>query len=39
METIDPNVSLADYFKDPKNPLHRQYLALRDFFAEGKTAE
>jgi hypothetical protein len=39
METIGPNDALAEYFKDPQSALHRQYLALRSFIIEGKTAE
>src|SRR5215510_7535254 len=33
------NSNLAEYFVSVANPLHRQYLAMRMFFAEGKTAE
>jgi transposase len=39
MEIITPNNNPADYFKSPTSPVHKQYLALRMFFAEGHTAE
>ena len=34
---INPNI--IQFFADPVLPLHRQYLALRSFFFEGKSAE
>jgi len=39
MAKITPNTSFADYFLDSLNPLHKQYLALRMFFADGCSAE
>jgi len=39
MENITPNINPASYFNDISNPTHKQYLALRMFFAEGQTAE
>ena len=33
-----PNNSCHEYFTNVSNPIHKQYLALRDFFAEGLTA-
>ena len=33
----EPNVSL--YFAEPNQPIHRQYLALRGFLHEGRSAE
>jgi hypothetical protein len=34
---VDPVI--AQYFRAPSQPLHRQYLALRSFFLDGKDAE
>jgi transposase len=31
--------NVVDYFANPNEPLHRQYLALRSFLYDGKTAE
>jgi transposase len=39
MLTTDPNPDYASYFTEPTNPTHKQYLALRRFFADGHTAE
>jgi len=33
------NSSVTEYFQSAASPLHRQYLAMRMFFEEGKTAE
>ena len=33
------NSSVIQFFADPVLPLHRQYLALRSFYFEGKSAE
>jgi len=38
-KTRKPGQDVVDYFTNPDEPLHRQYLALRSFFCEGKTAE
>ena len=38
-KTKKPDQDVIDYFASPNEPLHRQYLALRGFFSEGKTAE
>ena len=35
----DSEVDAIQYFSEPKHPLHRQYLALRSFFYEGKSAK
>jgi len=35
----NPNIKFASYFTEPSSPAHRQYLALRNFFADGYTAE
>ena len=35
----NPNVDFTSYFTKPSSPGHRQYLALRKFFADGYTAE
>jgi len=34
---IEPAIS--QYFAEPRQPIHRQYLALRSFFFEGRNAE
>jgi hypothetical protein len=34
-----PNSDCHTYFTESLSPIHKQYLALRDFFAEGLTAE
>ena len=39
MLTTDPKLDYAAYFTEPTNPTHKQYLALRRFFADGHTAE
>ena len=39
MAKYNPKLDPAEYFASATNPLHRQYLALRMFFAEGATAE
>jgi hypothetical protein len=38
-KTRKPGQDIVDYFTCSDEPLHRQYLALRSFFCEGKTAE
>jgi hypothetical protein len=38
-KTRKPEQSIVDYFSTPSESLHRQYLALRSYFFEGKTAE
>ena len=38
MLKINPN-NCSSYFNEPANPVHKQYLALRRFFADGYTAE
>ena len=38
LKTI-PNSDCRAYFTESLSPIHKQYLALRDFFAEGLTAE
>ena len=39
MLKTNPNTGFASYFTEPSSPSHRQYLALRKFFADGCTAE
>ncbi|MCL1882526.1 MAG: transposase [Defluviitaleaceae bacterium] len=39
MVKYNPNSEAAEYFNTVENPLHRQYLAMRMFFADGATAE
>jgi len=39
MSKIIPNIVCQNYFSDLSNPVHKQYLALRDFYFEGLTAE
>jgi transposase len=39
MLKISPNSKCRDYFTSSLSPIHKRYLALRDFFAEGMTAE
>jgi len=39
MLITDPKPKYADYFTEPTNPTHKQYLAMRRFFADGHTAE
>jgi len=39
MVKINPNNEPAEYFTSTANPLHRQYLAMRMFYAEGASAE
>jgi len=39
MLIINPNAQCASYFTEPSSPTHKQYLALRLFFADGHTAE
>ena len=39
MLKINPNNNYASYFTEPSSPVHKQYLALRMFFADGFTAE
>ena len=38
MMIIDPNI-YEIYFKEPSSPIHKQYIALRSFFADGLSAE
>jgi hypothetical protein len=38
-KTRKPEQAVLDYFMAPTEPAHRQFLALRSFFCEGKTAE
>jgi len=38
-KTRIPDSSVIDYFSNPSNPPHKQYLALRMFFLDGKSAE
>ena len=38
-KTRKPEQDIINYFAKPDEPMHRQYLALRSFFCEGKTAE
>ena len=38
-KTRKPEQEIIDYFAEPKQSSHRQYLALRSFFCDGKTAE
>jgi len=35
----NPNADFSSYFTEPSSSIHRQYLALRSFFADGHTAE
>lgn len=39
MEKINPNLNAIEYFSNPSNPGHKQYLALRAFFFDGLSAE
>ena len=39
MVKYNPNINPVDYFTDATNPIHKQYTALRMFFAEGLSAE
>jgi transposase len=39
MRKTIPNSELVSYFTEPDNTLHKQYLALRQFFINGSTAE
>ena len=39
MEKINPSFDPAAYFMTTSNPLHKQYLALRRYFADGLSAE
>ena len=39
MVNNNPNLNPADYFNTITSPLHRQFLALRMFYAEGASAE
>jgi len=39
MAKINPNIDPVDYFTTVKNPLHKQYLALRMFFLDGRPVE
>ena len=39
MMKTNPNINFASYFTEPSSPAHKQYLALRRFFADGFTAE
>ncbi|MCL1912992.1 MAG: hypothetical protein FWG10_03695 [Eubacteriaceae bacterium] len=39
MENKQPTDHIRDYFLYPKLALHKQYLAMRDFFLDGKSAE
>jgi transposase len=39
MLITNPNADYASYFTEPSSPTHKQYRALRLFFAEGHTAE
>jgi len=39
MEKSNLNLNPTEYFEIIENPLHKQYLALRMFFAEGASAE
>ena len=39
MLKTNPNLSYSLYFTDPSSPTHKQYLALRNFFADGYSAE
>ena len=38
-KTRKPEQEVLQYFLEPAEPAHRQFLALRSFFCEGKTAE
>jgi transposase len=38
MLKTNPNADCSSYFTEPSNPAHKQYLALRRFFADGYTA-
>ena len=38
MLKTNPNIDCASYFTEPSNSAHKQYLALRRFFADGHTA-
>ena len=38
MEELYPNNNITEYFANPINPCHRQYLALRAFFFENMSA-
>ena len=39
MVKICPNLRLAEYFRSASNPLHKQYLAMKMFFDDEKTAD
>jgi transposase len=39
MLKTNPNTNYSSYFTEPSSTTHRQYLALRSFFADGRTAE
>jgi len=39
MLKINPNSNYVSYFTEPSSATHKQYLALRKFFADGYTAE
>jgi len=39
MLKTNPNADYSSYFIEPSSTTHKQYLALRSFFAEGRTAE
>jgi len=39
MMITNPNIKFASYFIEPTSSPHKQYLALRRFFADGYTAE
>ena len=39
MANNNPNVSPAEYFDTKANPLHKQFLALHMYYADGATAE
>jgi transposase len=38
-KTVKPEQDIIEYFANPVETSHRQYLALRSFYYEGKTAE
>ncbi|MCL2058116.1 MAG: hypothetical protein FWH01_03520 [Oscillospiraceae bacterium] len=39
MLKTNPNADYSSYFIEPSSAVHKQYLALRSFFADGQTAE
>ena len=39
MLKINPNTQLVSYFQNPSATFHKQYLAMRKFFFEGRTAQ